>query len=35
MSELWSYEPKKCDYDYCPFDCDKCPKSEEEDNEDD
>ena len=24
----WAYEPKKCDGDYCPGDCDNCPKRE-------
>ena len=30
---LWSYEPTKCDYDYCIGDCDYCNKGEDiEDN---
>lgn len=23
----WSYEPEKCDGDFCPCDCDVCPKA--------
>lgn len=26
----WNYDPERCDYDYCPGDCDFCHKSEEE-----
>lgn len=33
MSDLWSYTPEKCDYDYCPGDCDKCPKGGEDDDD--
>ena len=33
MSDLWCYEPKKCDYDHCPMDCEKCRKAEEEEDE--
>lgn len=32
----WNYSPKKCDGDYCPGECDDCPKlyaDEEEDEE--
>lgn len=29
----WAYEPKKCDGDYCPGDCDLCDKSEESEEE--
>lgn len=25
----WSYDPDKCDGDYCPGDCDNCSKAEE------
>ena len=25
----WAYDPEKCDYDYCPGDCDNCSKAEE------
>lgn len=32
MSDLWSYRPEKCDGDFCPFDCDKCPKGGEDDD---
>ena len=24
----WAYSPAKCDGDYCPGDCDYCPKAE-------
>ena len=24
---MWCYEPKKCDGDYCPCDCDRCRKA--------
>ena len=34
MSDLWGYEPKKCDGDYCPYDCDKCGKADEYDEDD-
>lgn len=34
MSDLWSYRPEKCDGDYCPMDCDKCPKGGEDDDRD-
>lgn len=32
----WRYSPEKCDGDFCPGDCDKCPKCWEDadDNED-
>jgi len=30
MSDLWAYDPEKCDGDYCPLDCDKCRKAEME-----
>lgn len=23
----WSYTPEKCDGDYCPCNCNKCPKA--------
>ena len=26
----WAYEPEKCDYDFCPGDCDFCHKAEGE-----
>lgn len=32
MSDLWSYRPEKCDGDYCPMDCDRCPKGGEDDD---
>ena len=25
----WAYDPKKCDGDYCPHDCDRCEKAYE------
>lgn len=35
----WAYEPTKCDNEYCPGDCDFCPKAkysiEDEEEEDD
>lgn len=33
---LWAYCPAYCDSDYCPGDCDHCPKAKdrEEDDED-
>lgn len=38
MSDLWAYDPDKCDGDWCPCDCDSCYKSEiveeDEDEED-
>ena len=33
MTDLWNYEPKKCDGAYCRMDCDHCPKQWEEDEE--
>ena len=30
----WSYEPAKCDGDYCPGDCDLCGKADEDAEED-
>lgn len=24
----WAYEPEKCDYDFCPGDCDFCHKAD-------
>lgn len=29
----WAYEPEKCDYDYCPGDCDFCSKADEGEEE--
>ena len=26
MSDLWAYDPDICDGDYCPMNCDYCPK---------
>lgn len=35
----WRYSPEKCDGDFCPGECDNCPKcwedAEEEDNDSD
>lgn len=33
MTDLWAYEPWKCDNDYCPMDCGRCSKAEYEDEE--
>lgn len=33
MSDKWSYDPEKCDYEYCIGDCDRCPLAEEDDEE--
>lgn len=27
---LWAYDPEKCDYDYCPGDCDFCHKANDD-----
>lgn len=29
MSDLHLYDPEVCDGDYCPKDCEKCPKRDE------
>lgn len=29
----WAYEPKKCNGDYCPGDCDNCQKKDEDEEE--
>lgn len=29
----WSYEPQKCDGDFCPGECDDCPKCYESEDE--
>lgn len=26
----WAYDPDKCDGDFCPGDCDDCPKGDED-----
>lgn len=31
MTDMWAYTPERCDGDYCPGDCDRCEKAEEED----
>jgi hypothetical protein len=28
MTDLWAYYPPICDGDFCPMDCDHCPKQE-------
>ena len=33
MSDLWAYNPDKCDGDICYMDCDCCPKSVLDDDE--
>ena len=35
MSDLFAYDPDICDGDFCPCDCDKCPKCWEDEEEDD
>lgn len=30
----WRYSPEKCDGDFCPGECDNCPKCWEDDDED-
>ena len=29
----WSYDPEKCDYDYCVGDCDYCHKADDDGEE--
>ena len=29
MKNIWAYNPAVCDGDYCPKDCDICPKTDE------
>jgi len=29
----WRYSPEKCDNDFCPGDCDNCPKCWEDEEE--
>ena len=31
----WRYKPEKCDGDFCPGECDKCPKCWEDEEDDD
>lgn len=31
MSDLWKYT-EKCDGDYCPMNCDKCNREEDDDD---
>lgn len=26
MKDIWAYNPDVCDGDFCPMDCDYCPK---------
>jgi len=28
MKDIWAYDPDICDGDYCPMNCDICPKRE-------
>lgn len=28
MKDVWAYNPEVCDGDFCPLDCDHCPKRE-------
>ena len=28
MKNVYLYTPEICDGDYCPMDCDQCPKAE-------
>ena len=30
----WRYSPEKCDGDFCPGECDNCPKCWEDEDED-
>ena len=34
MSDLWAYDEDRCEGDYCPMNCDTCPKSEPDYEED-
>ena len=34
MSDLYKYDPDICDGDFCPQDCDRCPKADREEEED-
>ena len=29
MKNVWAYWPDVCDGDWCPMDCDHCPKRDE------
>jgi len=31
MTDLWCYDPERCDGDFCPGNCDGCWKAEEDD----
>lgn len=33
MKNVYAYNPEVCDGDYCPMDCDRCPKREEAEGE--
>ena len=26
--DIWAYDPEICDGDYCPMNCDHCPKTD-------
>ena len=34
LSDLWAYNPDRCDGGFCCYDCDKCSKAESDDEED-
>ena len=29
MKNIWAYNPDVCDGDFCPMNCDHCPKREQ------
>lgn len=31
----WAYKPEKCDGDFCPQDCDRCRKANEDQEDED
>ena len=33
MSDLWAYDPNRCDGDWCPMNCDWCRKNPDHDTE--
>ena len=34
MSDLWAYDSDRCDGDFCPMNCDNCPKADRDDEDD-
>ena len=32
--DMWAYNPDVCDGDFCPMNCDHCPKADEAENHD-